>query len=314
MHRVVVVALPRVVPFDLAAPCEIFGRVRLADGSPGYDVVVCGLTREVASGPFDLHLRHGLSALSRADTILLPGLDDVSLETPAALVRALRRAAARGVRIASVCSGAFLLASTGLLDGRRATTHWLAAAELCRLYPRVSVDPAVLYVDEGQFLSSAGAAAAFDLCLHMVRRDYGASVAASAARVSVMPLERDGGQSQFIERRPPAPDGVSLSGLLQWLDQNLARGLTTAHMAKRANMSVRNFNRRFREQIGVTPKKWLVRARLRHAQGLLETSRHGVERIGAEVGFRSAVAFREQFRRVVGVSPWAYRRAFRSRP
>lgn len=313
MHRVAIVALPRVVPFDLAAPCEIFGRVRLASGAPGYEIVVCGVQREVASGPFDVHVRHGLSVLSRADTIVLPGLDDVSQEPPVQLVRALQRAAARGARIASVCSGAFLLAATGLLDGRRATTHWLAAAELSRRYPRVAVDPAVLYVDEGQLLSSAGAAAAFNLCLHMVRRDYGASVAASAARVSVMPLERDGGQSQFIERPAPVPDGVSLALVLEWLERNLARELTTAQMAKRAGMSVRTFNRRFREQTGITPKKWLVRARLRHARGLLESSGHGVERIGAEVGFRSAVAFREQFRRVVGTSPLAYRRAFRSR-
>jgi transcriptional regulator GlxA family with amidase domain len=313
MHRLAIVALPRVVPFDLATPCEIFGRVRLANGAPGYELVVCGPEREVASGPFDVRVRHGLSALARADTIVLPGLDDVSLRTPQLLIRALTRAAARGARIASVCSGAFLLAATGLLDGRRATTHWVAAAELSRLYPRVRVDPAVLYVDEGQFLSSAGAAAAFDLCLHMVRRDYGASVAAAAARLSVMPLERDGGQSQFIERPPPAPEGASLSRLLEWLDENLARELTTAQMAKRVGMSVRNFNRRFREQTGITPKKWLVRARLRHAQSLLETSRHDVERIGSEVGFRSAVAFREQFRRVVGVSPGAYRRAFGSR-
>lgn len=313
MHRLAIVALPQVVPFDLAAPCEIFGRVRLPDGAPGYQIVVCGLARQVPSGPFDLHVRHGLAALSRAHTIVLPGLDDVSLPTPEPLLRALRRAAARGVRIASVCSGAFLLAASGLLDGRRATTHWRAAAELRRLHPRVHVDPAVLYVDEGQFLSSAGAAAAFDLCLHMVRRDYGASVAASAARISVMPLERDGGQSQFIEHPAPAPDGASLSGLLEWLQRNLGREITAAQMAKRAGMSVRNFNRRFREQTGLTPKKWLVRARVHHAQSLLETTRHAIERVGSAAGFGSAVGFREQFRRVIGVSPSAYRRAFLSR-
>jgi transcriptional regulator GlxA family with amidase domain len=173
MHRVAIVALDGVVPFDLATPCEVFGRVRLPGGRPGYQVRVCGIAKEIDAGTFRLRARHGIEELARADTIILPGVDDLSAAVPERLVRAVRKAAARGTRVASICSGAFVLAATGLLDGRRATTHWLASGELTRRYPKVRVDPEVLYVDEGQVLTSAGAAAAFDLCLHMVRRDYG---------------------------------------------------------------------------------------------------------------------------------------------
>ncbi len=313
MHRIAIVASPSVVPFDLAVPCEVFGRVRLRSGKPGYEVRVCGLSRRVKSAAFDLDVRHGLSTLARADTVILPGIDDVAEPVPAELVRAVQRAAARGARIASICSGAFLLAATGLLDGRRATTHWLATEELSRRYPKVQVDAAVLYVDEGNVLSSAGAAAAFDLCLHMVRLDYGAAVAAATARLSVMPLERDGGQSQFIERAPPTPDHASLALVLAWMDQNLQSGLSARRIAKRAGMSVRNLNRRFREQTGLTPLRWIARGRVRYAQSLLEGDDHTIERVASEAGFASAAAFREQFRRVAGTSPAAYRRAFRSR-
>ena len=220
---------------------------------------------------------------------------------------------ARGARVASVCSGAFLLAATGLLDGRRATTHWRAAAELARRYPRIRVEPDVLYVDEGQVLTSAGAAAAFDLCLHMVRRDYGSAVAVEAARVSVMPLERDGGQTQFIVHPPPAPDGASLAPLLRWLEENTHRELSLDDLARRAALSVRSLNRRFREQTGTTPLQWLLRARVRRAQLLLETTAQSVSRVAADAGFGSVTAFREHFRRVAATSPQAYRRAFRGR-
>lgn len=309
----VIVACDGVVPFDLAVPCEIFGRVRLPSGAPGYGIRVCGVGKQVESAAFRLELRHGLSELARADTVVLPGVDDVSRIVPGRLVRAVQKAAARGARIVSICSGAFLLAATGLLDGRRATTHWLAADELKRRYPKVLVDADVLYVDEGRVLSSAGAAAAFDLCLHIVRLDYGAAVAASAARLSVMPLERDGGQSQFIERAPPSPEASSLTHVLAWMEQNLQGELSARRIAKRAAMSVRNLNRRFREQTGLTPLRWIARARVRHAQSLLEESSHPIERVASEAGFASATAFREQFRRLVGTSPVAYRRAFRSR-
>jgi transcriptional regulator GlxA family with amidase domain len=312
MHRVVIVALENLVSFDLTVPCELFRSVRLADGSPGYRVRVCGVADEVDAGAFKLRLAHGLSELSRADTIVVPGMTDINAVWPERLIRGLRSAARRGTRIASICSGAFVLAAAGLLDGRSATTHWLAASELARRYPQIHVDPHVLYIDEGQVLTSAGAAAAFDLCLYIVRRDYGGAVAANAARISVMPLERDGGQSQFIVNAPPTGDDESLSRVLRWLEQRLAEPLTLEDIARRAAMSVRSLNRRFKEQIGTTPLQWLITARVRRAQLLLETTTHSVERIAADVGFGSVTALRDHFRRIALTTPQAYRRAFQN--
>jgi transcriptional regulator GlxA family with amidase domain len=313
MHVVAVVAFDGVVPFDLATPCEVFARATLADGRPGYDVRVCGVTPEVNAGPFALRTRHGLRALSRADTIIVPGTNDIDRPVPEKLLHALVAAAARGARVVSICSGALLLAQTGLLDGKRATTHWLAAAELARRHPSITVDPNVLYVDEGQLLTSAGAAAGLDLCLHLVRLDYGAAVAANTARLSVMPLERDGGQAQFIVHAPPAPLGLSLDPTLRWLEKNLGKALSLRLIARKASLSVRTLSRRFREQTGLTPLQWLLRARVYRAQVLLETTRLPVEVITDKVGFGSPSALREQFQRSFGTSPQAYRRAFAAR-
>ncbi len=314
MHRLAIVALSGVIPFDLATPCAVFKSVRLPGGPRGYDVRVCGTEKVVDAGAFRIETKYGLAELARADTIILPGVADVGVPVPERLVRAVRNAAASGTRVASVCSGAFVLAATGLLDGRRATTHWLATAELARRYAKIRVEPDVLYVDEGQVLTSAGAAAALDLCLHMVRLDYGAAVAVEAARASVMPLERDGGQSQFIVHAPPPPDGSSLAPLLLWIEKNLREPLTLDEIARRGATSVRSLNRRFREQTGTSPLQWLLRARVRRAQVLLESTAHSVERVATQVGFGSATAFREHFRRVLATSPQAYRRSFRSRP
>jgi transcriptional regulator GlxA family with amidase domain len=231
------------------------------------------------------------------------------------VLAALREAAAAGTRIVSICVGAFVLAEAGLLDGLRATTHWIAAELLARIYPSVEVQPDVLYVDNGQILTSAGAAAGLDLCLHLIRRDYGSAVAADAARLSVMPLEREGGQAQFIvHEHPPVPQGSTLEPLLQWIEDNLSHEVTLGTMASRSGMSERTFSRRFREQTGSTPLQWLLRARVRRAQYLLENSDHTVERIAQQAGFGSPTAFRERFRRVVGTSPQAYRSAFHGRP
>jgi transcriptional regulator GlxA family with amidase domain len=313
VHLVAVLALDGVVAFDLSTPVEVFGRARLRDGRPAYEVRVCSAAEEVDAGPFRLRAPWGLEMLAAADTVVVPGTADPGCDVPLDALEALRAAAARGARIASICVGAFTLAATGLLDGRRATTHWAAAAELARRHPAIEVDPAVLFVDEGQLLTSAGAAAGLDLCLYMVRRDHGAAVAAQTARVSVMPLERDGGQSQFIANEPAPPDGASLAPLLDWLAEHAAEPLTLAAIAARAAMSTRSLNRHFRDQTGTTPLQWLTRQRLRHAQRLLESTDQPVEQIGAVVGFSSPTAFRERFRDLVGVSPRAYRRAFRSR-
>jgi transcriptional regulator GlxA family with amidase domain len=313
MHTVAVLALPGVVPFDLATPIEVFTRTRLSDGSTPYRVLVCG-TGTVDAGAFTLHPPGDLEVLAEADTILLPGVADPRAPVPDDVVDALRRAARRGARIASICSGAFVLAATGLLDGRRATTHWRAAALLAERHPAVEVDPAVLYVDNGQFLTSAGAAAGLDLCLHLIRRDHGSAVAADAARLSVMPLEREGGQAQFVVADPPpTPRGAALEPVLRWLADNAAADLTLADIAAHAEMSPRTLNRHFREQTGTTPRQWLLLARVRRAQHLLEATDHPVDRIAGTVGFGSATAFRDRFRRVVGTSPRRYRAAFRSR-
>lgn len=314
VHTIAVLALPRVVPFDLATPVEVFGRARLPGGGPGYRVLVCAEEPETDAGSFALRAPWGLAELVSADTVVVPGTDGPHPAPTPAVLAALREAAARGTRIASICSGAFVLAGAGLLDGLRATTHWAAAGRLAAEHPAVTVDPDVLYVDNGQILTSAGAAAGLDLCLHMVRRDHGSAVAAEAARLSVVPLEREGGQAQFIPLdHDPAPGGAALEPLLGWLRQNLDRDLTLDGIAARAGVSTRTLIRRFREQTGTTPLQWLHVARIRRAQHLLETTPHPVERIGAQVGFGSATAFRDRFKRSTGMSPRTYRSTVRPR-
>jgi transcriptional regulator GlxA family with amidase domain len=312
MHRVVVLALDGVIAFDLATPLEVFDRVRLPDGSRPYSVRVCAVTSEVDAGAFAVRAPHGLDALDDADTIILPGVAEPQLPVPEEVVRTLRAAAARGTRIASICAGAFVLAATGLLDGLRATTHWIAADLFAETFPAVALDPNVLYVDNGQFLTSAGAAAGLDLCLHLIRRDFGSAAAAIASRLSVMPLERDGGQAQFIvHEQPPAPRGSAMEPLLAWLEDNAGGDLTVGEIAERARMSTRTLNRHFRQQTGTTPLQWVHLARIRRAQHLLETTTQSVDQIGDRVGFGSPTAFRDRFKRIVGTTPHDYRRAFR---
>lgn len=311
MHTVAVLALDQVIPFDLSTPIEVFSRTRLPDGRPGYQVRVCAEHDEIDAGAFTLRAPWGLEGLQDADTIIVPGVTDPTAALPPAVRDALRAAATDGTRIASICVGTFPLAATRLLDGLRATTHWRAASLLAATHPDIDVDPDVLYVDNGQFLTSAGAAAGMDLCLHMIRRDYGSAVAADAARLSVMPLEREGGQAQFIVHdHTPTPQGSELEALLAWLQDNLSRDLTLADIASRAGTSTRTLIRRFRDQTGTTPLQWLHRARIRQAQHLLETTKHSVERIGSQVGFGSPTTFRDRFKRATGVSPQTYRRTF----
>lgn len=311
MSRVAIPAFDGVVLFDLSVPLEVFGRTRVR-GQPAYEVQVCAADREVDAGPVRIRTRHRLSALLDAELIVIPGVSDLDAPISPKLIRALRTAYDRGARLASICSGAFVLAATGLLDGHRATTHWLAAAELARRFPAIEVDPQVLYVDHGRLSTSAGAASGLDLCLHLVRRDHGAAVAADAARLSVMPLERAGGQAQFIKHLPPEREGDSLEPLLEWMRENAHRPLTMAQLARRAAMSVRSLNRHFREQTGTTPLQWLLRARVQRAQLLLETTEQSVEQIAAKAGFSSATALRQHFQRAVETHPQAYRRSFRA--
>jgi transcriptional regulator GlxA family with amidase domain len=250
-----------------------------------------------------------LSSLAHADIVIVPGIADLDRAIPERLLRSIRRAVDRGARVASVCTGAFVLAATGALDGLRATTHWRTAPELARRHPAIEVDDKVLYVDNGRVLTSAGAAAGLDLCLHLVRRDLGAAAAAAVARIAVMPLEREGGQAQFIAHEPPGAD-ASMGPLLTWIEQNLRRDLSLPGVARRAAMSTRTLSRRFREQVGATPAHWIASARVRRAQRLLETTTFSIERVAAESGFGSAAVLRERFRQVAGTAPIAYRLAF----
>jgi transcriptional regulator GlxA family with amidase domain len=313
MHTVVVLALPDTIAFDLSTPIEVFGRVRLPGGRPGYRLRTCSTEPVVTAGPLRLSTDHGIDALAHADTVVVPGRNDPSAATPAAVIDALRDAAAAGTRIASICVGAFTLAAAGLLNGRRATTHWAAAEQFRIAFPAVELDPDVLYVDGGQVVTSAGATAGVDMCLHLVSRDYGAAVAADASRLAVAPLHRDGGQAQFILRNNPGPAAAGLVRVLEWIEENAHRDLSLEDIASRAAMSTRTLNRRFHEETGRTPMQWLNAVRIRQAQALLETTDHGVDRIAHQVGFTSPTNFRTQFKRISGVAPQAYRNTFRDR-
>jgi transcriptional regulator GlxA family with amidase domain len=307
MHRVVALIVNEVVAFDLAIPAQVFGRE-----PDHYAWAVCapeaGLVPTETG--FDVVVPHGLEALERADTVVVPGIGDRAWPLPAAALDALRAAAGRGARVASICTGAFVLAAAGLLDGRRATTHWSYAALLAREFPRVTVDPDVLYVDDGDVLTSAGVGAGVDLCLHMVRRDFGPRAANAVARRMVVAAHRDGGQSQYVERPLPAADG-GLAATRAWMEERLAEPLTVEEMARHAGYSERSFARRFRAETGTTPLQWLIGRRVAEAQRLLEGTDAGVEEVAAGCGFGGAVALRQHFGRVVGTSPTAYRRTFR---
>ncbi len=312
MHTVVVLALDGTVVFDLGTPLEVFGRAQLPDDRPAYRVLVCAPGRRFESDSMTTTTAHGLEVLAGADTIMIPGVADPTAEVATDVLDAIRDAAASGTRIASICVGAFTLAATGLLDGLRATTHWRAAAMLAAGYPLIDVDPAVLFVDNGTILTSAGAAAGIDLCLHMIRSDYGAAVAANAARISVVPLQRDGGQAQFITHDARAVHSTPLAAVLAWMEDNAHDQLTLEQIAARAHTSTRTVNRRFRDETGMTPVQWLRRARVRRAQALLETTDHSIDRITHQVGFTSATNFRDTFKDTVGTTPASYRRSFRA--
>ena len=310
-HLVAVLTFDGVVVSDLATPCDVFGRVRDSNGRRRYNVRVCGVGTKITSEHLDIDVRCSLATLRRADTIVVPGIDPIDRPVPAELILALRRAVARGARVASICTGAFVLARSGALNGLKATTHWLAAEELTRRYPQIEVNPNVLYVDNGKILTSAGAAAGLDLCLHLVRCDLGAEVAAHTARLAVMPLERTGGQAQFIIHEAPTMNDKNAMGpLLLWIEKNLHKELSLPVIARQAAMSTRSLSRRFVERVGTTPAQWVAAARVRRAQRLLETTRLSVEEVAASSGFQSASVLREHFGEVVGTAPVAYRRSF----
>ena len=324
MHRVAVLALDRVSVLDLAIPGQVFGTARALDKAPDelfgsalYEVVVCGERSELTvTGPggvelFRMGAPHELAEARTADTIVVPGARNNRPSDE--VIDVIRDAHARGVRIASICSGAFVLAAAGVLDGRVATTHWTSAASLAEQCPRVRVDPNVLFVDGGDILTSAGAATGLDLCLHMVRNDFGSAVAAEVARHIVIAPQRDGGQAQFIVHREPCPGSGSLEPTMRWIRDHLAEPITLPDMAQHAGVSPRTLNRKFREQTGTTPLRWLLMQRVRLAQEFLETSSMSVEEIARQCGFGTSINMRQHFTRQVHTSPNGYRRAFQMR-
>ncbi len=318
MHpEIAVLALPGVVTLDLGVPGQIFHAARNLDDSANYRVRVATPDGGpvATSGDFTVLPEHDLALLAGADSVIVPGSAEPDRQppTPEPVLAALRDAAARGARIMSICTGAFVLAEAGLLDGRPATTHWAYADAFRRRYPRVDLDADVLFVDDGPVLTSAGVAAGLDLCLHVVRLDHGSEVANRAARRAVVPAWRDGGQSQFIERPVPPVGEASTAGARAWALDHLDQPVDLADLAARARMSVRTFTRRFREETGLSPGRWLIRQRIEHARRLLESTDLTVDTVATRSGFGTAVSLRQHLHAVVGVPPASYRRAFRLR-
>jgi len=310
-RRVAALAYDGLGTFELGIVVEVFGLPRPEMGTHWYRFRVCSLERGPlhATGGLFLQTRNGLADLARADTIIIPGwrVGDVP---PAPLVAMLRRAHARGARLVSICSGVFVLAATGLLDGCRATTHWRYVETLRSRHPKIRVEPDVLYIDEGSILTSAGSAAGIDLCLHIVRRDFGAEIANQVARRLVVPPLREGGQAQFAVRPIPPEESQGLARILEWAHAHLDRVLTVDDLADQANMSARTFARRFKQETGTTPHRWLTHQRILNAQQLLEKSDQPIDWIAESVGLQTAATLREHFRRILKTTPTAYRRAF----
>ncbi len=315
-HTVVVVAFDRISPFHLSVPCLVFGPSQLPfpGSAPRFDLRVVAETPgsvETSAG-FSILINNGLDALHDARTIIVPSWPTPDTLAPRALIDALRTAAARGADIVGLCLGAYVLAEAGLLDGRRATTHWAFADDFSRRYPDIEVDADKLYVEDGNMLTSAGTAAGIDCCLHLLRRDYGADYANSVARRLVVAPHRQGGQAQYIERPIPANGSDSrMAALLDEIRENLGETHTLDSLARKVSMSRRTFTRHFRLLTGCTVVEWLLRERLALAQRLLESSDQSVEHIAELAGFGSPASLRHHFRRELGVSPLAWRHSFR---
>jgi transcriptional regulator GlxA family with amidase domain len=317
-HRVVVLALDGLLPFELGIPHRIFGRPRDARGRRLYEVLTCSVR---PPGPvrtdadFTVHVENGPEVLADADTVVVPASYELGpvfeegVLTPE-LADALGRVRP-GARLAAICTGGYVLAAAGHLDGRRATTHWAQAEHFQRLFPKVRVDADVLFVDDGDVLTSAGVAAGIDLCLHMVRRDHGTAVANEVARRTVVPPHRDGGQAQYIQRPVPDPGASTTTTARAWALGRLHEPIQLRDMAEQEAMSVRTFTRRFREEVGVSPGQWLTRQRVERARQLLESTELSVDQVAREAGFGTAQSMRQHLQAALGVTPTAYRRTFR---
>jgi transcriptional regulator GlxA family with amidase domain len=315
MHRVAVLLLPPVVGFDAAIPPLLFSNATDADGNALYEVVTCALTPGpvAATTGFAVLPEAGPEVLATADTVVIPGTRYSPARIDGVLAPEASEALARiraGTRLVSICTGAFVLAAAGLLDGRRATTHWKFADDMRRLHPQVLVDENVLFVDDGDVLTSAGLAAGIDLCLHIIRSDHGAQVANGVARYCVVPPWREGGQAQFIDRQVPAPDHFSTAATREWALEHLDEELTVHRLARHANMSARTFSRRFREETGQSPGAWVRSRRVDRARELLESRDLPVDQVARLSGLGSGGNLRHHLRRGVGMSPSSYRKSY----
>jgi transcriptional regulator GlxA family with amidase domain len=313
MHRVVALCLDGLVAFDLTAPAQAFALAARPGGEPLYEFSTCsvgGAAVRTTSG-FGVSPQSGLGAIRRADTVVVPGYAGLLEPPPEEALAVLRAAGRRGARVLSVCTGAFALAHAGLLDGRRAATHWAWTGELARRFPSVAVDPDALYVDEGEVMTSAGLSAGIDLSLHVIREDFGAAAGERVARHMVAAPHREGGQAQFAKRAPAEVDG-SLEPTRHWAAERLDQHLDVAAMSRHAGVSPRTFARRFREETGTTPLQWLLSRRVLEARRQLEESDLPVEAVAWRCGFGTAASLRDHFRRATTTTPTAYRRAFRS--
>ncbi|MFD0556587.1 AraC family transcriptional regulator with amidase-like domain [Stackebrandtia endophytica] len=315
-HRVAVLAQPGVIPFELGIPARIFGIARDEARRHLYRVTTCAVTPGpvATSADFDIVVNHGLEVLAQSDTVVVPAsYEQGPAMTGGALPEVLKDALCglpTTTRVASICIGSFVLAAAGLLNGRRATTHWTYTDAFSRHYPRITVDPDVLFVEDGNLLTSAGVAAGIDLCLHMVRSDHGSEVANRVARSSLVPPWRDGGQAQYIERPVPEPTQTSTAPAREWALRRLGEPVTLAQMAGVARMSVRTFSRRFVDEVGLTPGQWLIGQRIDHARRLLESTDRTTDQIARDAGFGTAASMRRHLHARLGVSPMAYRRTF----
>lgn len=317
-HRVVVLALTGLLPFELGIPHRIFGRAKDPQGHHLYEIVTCS----VRPGPvrtdadFDIHVEHGPEALATADTVVIPASYELGpVYEEGRLTGELAAALAHirpGTRLVSICTGGYVLAAAGFLDNRPATTHWSSAQHFQRLFPSVRVDANVLFIDDGDVLTSAGVAAGIDLCLHIVRRDHGTAVANDVARRTVVPPHRDGGQAQYIERPLPEARSATTTTARGWALGRLHQPIQLRDMAERESMSVRTFTRRFREEVGVSPGQWLTRQRVERARHLLESTDLSVDQVARDAGFRTAQSMRQHLQAVLGVAPTVYRRTFRA--
>ncbi|MEV0459851.1 GlxA family transcriptional regulator [Catellatospora methionotrophica] len=315
-HRVAVLALDGVMALDLGIPSQVFGCASDSAGHRLYETRICtpdgGPIR--ASAGFAVTPDHGLDLLDWADTVIVPGIhrDRLDAATTVAAMAALRAARTAGKRIMSICTGAYVLAAAGLLDDRPAATHWAYADDFRGRFPQIALDADVLFIDDGDVLTSAGVAAGLDLCLHVIRRDHGSEVANRAARRCVVAPWRDGGQSQFIERPLPAPGDTSTAATRDWVLTRLGDPLDLNQLARHARMSVRTFTRRFREETGLSPGRWLTHQRVEHARHLLESTDLTIDQVAERAGFGTAVSLRQHLRATVGTAPLAYRRTFRT--